>query len=850
MTQNRDSSSANYLAADFLPGNAMRRLILSLAALCWMELSVAGADEPSAAVSQVDAQYFREQIEPLLREHCYACHSHEADSMEGGLALDVRSGWAAGGDRGPAIVPGRSSESLLVRAVRRADDDLQMPPDEPLPAEQVARLVRWIDRGAPDPRNAAPPSRKASTDWWSLRPLVRPEVPDRPAGEFASPIDRFLQQRLAEEGLAPAPRAERRTLIRRLYFDLHGLPPTPEQVATFLADPDPHAFEKLVDNLLDSPRYGERWARHWLDTVHFADSHGCEHDLFRPHAYRYRDYVVGSLNRDTPWDQFIRQQLAADWFYPDQPHLTAALGFIAAGPLELSRAGTAPVTFDYLDRDDIVTQTMAALASSTANCARCHDHKFDPITQEDYYALQAVFAGGGKGDVAYDVDPAAAAERRRCRQLLVAAESKYPALLRTPEVVRVAAEWEAARVAHEHDAEHAAGRPLPTAVEAAVSLPAHLRTFNQQASIAAYALERHVQQRLAELPAEEVVYGWSTHYSHGKKLAAAAQPKPVHVLRRGNIASPGEAAAPGALSAIATLPARFELADPGDEASRRAALANWLASPENPLTWRSIVNRVWSYHFGRGICDTPNDLGRMGGEPSHPDLLDWLAVWFRDDAKGSLKQLHRAILLSAAWQQTSHVRSNHALAVDAENRLLWKMTARPLDAEAYRDAVLQTSGRLDLTMGGPGIQQFALEERGESQTPALDYEAYDWRQPEAARRSIYRVVWRGISDPFMESLDFPDLGILAPKRGTSISPLQALTLYNNPFVLHHCQVLAERLESSRETRADQISYGFRLILLRDPTTEEITRLSDYVSDYGLAAMCRVLLNSNEFLFVD
>jgi hypothetical protein len=334
-------------------------------------------------------------------------------------------------------------------------------------------------------------------------------------------------------------------------------------------------------------------------------------------------------------------------------------------------------------------------------------------------------------------------------------------------------------------------------------------------------------------------------------------PKVVHVLKRGDIEKPGEVAVPGALSAIASLSGRFELVDPNEEASRRAALADWLAAPDNPLTWRSVVNRVWSHHFGRGLCDTPDDFGRMGGTPSHPELLDWLAVWFRDDAKGSLKQLHRLILLSATYQRQSLVPHAEPIdselrdpqSIDAENRLLWRMNRRRLDAESYRDAVLQISGRIDLTMGGPGVQQFKQLE-GSQLTPKLDYDAFDWNDPTAARRSIYRVAWRGIADPFMESLDFPDLGMLAPKRSFSVSALQSLTVFNNDFVLHHSQLLAETLKANRATADEQITQACRLIFLREPSTSEQAILVAYTNQHGLAATCRVLLNSNEFLFVD
>ena len=994
---------------------------------------LASASARESARDRDGERFFSEKIEPLLKLHCFGCHSHAAEEMEGGLTLDSRSGWTDGGDRGPAIVPGKPQESLVIKAVRRGDSKLQMPPDERLSDAEIELLVEWINRGAPDPRKTE--FVKDNVDpmnWWSLRPLQRcllPE-PDRQSGTGENPVDAFVRQRLQAERLPVAAPADRRTLIRRLSVDLHGLQPTPEAVEAFVADPDPRAYEKLVDRLLDSPRYGERWARHWLDTVHFADSHGCEHDVFRSNAWRYRDYVIDSLNRDTPWARFIREQLAADRFYSDEAHLTAALGFIAAGPLELSRAGTAPVTFDYLDRDDMVAQTMAAFASTTANCARCHNHKFDPITQEDYYSLQAVFAGVGKGDVEFDTDPIIASERRQLNELLAATNSEdrltvlatnhakivdqweqelgnkpaawepllptmflssdgttltrlddnsllasdtrpekdtytitastsltklsalrldvladdslpmqgpgrqdngnlhlteFEAFVRdegATEPVRLkiraaTADWDQAgwtidhaldgnlstawgiypKVGQSHHAVfeldeprqlkpssqitivlkqlhgggHLIGRPklyatdapnaradvLPELVFAATKVGRDQRSDEQQAAIAAYALRLHAEKQLARLPAQASVYAVSSSYSHANKLASPMTPKVVHVLRRGDIHKPGDVARPGALSAIATLTGRFDLDDANDEAARRAALANWLAAPGNPLTWRSVVNRVWSFHFGRGLSDTPNDFGRMGGTPSHPELLDWLAVWFRDDAAGSLKKLHRLILLSETYQRQSQATAQIDSAsefrdpqtVDAENRLLWRMNRRRLDAESFRDAVLQVSGRIDLTMGGPGIQQFT-QSKGAQLTPKLNYDAFDWNNPAAARRSIYRVVWRGIADPFMESLDFPDLGLLSPKRGFSASALQALTIFNNNFVLHHSQVLAERLQASHATVDEQTAQACRLIFLREPLKEEYTILVAYAKQYGLAATLRILFNSNEFLFVD
>lgn len=968
--------------------------------------------------------FFRERIEPLLEEHCLACHSHAAGEMENGLTLDSQAGWEEGGDSGPAVVPGKPDASLLIRAVRSADPTLQMPPDDPLSDEAVALLEEWVRRGAPDPRRQKP-VKSRHDDWWSLQNLQRPEVPARTESPAENPIDAFIDSRLEGNGLRALEQADRRTLIRRLYDDLHGLPPTPEQVRRFLNDSAPDAWEKLVDEVLESPRYGERWARHWLDVIHFADSHGCEHDVKRDNAWRFRDYVVDRLNADVRWARFIREQLAADVFFPQEPQLTAALGFIGAGPLELSRARTAPVTFDYLDRDDMVAQTMSAFVSTTANCARCHAHKFDPVSQEDYYALQAVFAGIGKGDVEYDISAETAQQRRHWTSMLKSAENPEPPLLQAEGVAAAVIAWESGvgrkevawqvlrpetfvsasgavlslqedgsllaegerpetdtymvtavpgtdaisalrldvlpddrlpmkgpgrqdngnlhlseiqlllfapgavagqelpiasaeadwnqtgwtidhavdgdittawgihpRVGEAHQAvfrlaeptdvppgsrltvilkqQHGTGhllgrlrlmttdadpqsvRALPVDVARALQQSAASRDEAAQLAVAGWVMQNIAKKKLQELPSQETVYGASAFWSRADKLSAAQTPKVVHLLRRGNIEQPVREVQPGALSGVQQLPGRFELEQATSEADRRAALANWIAAPENPLTWRSIVNRVWSFHFGRGLCDTPNDLGRMGSQPSHPQLLDWLAVWFRDDANGSLKQLHRLILTSQAWKRRSSSVSGQTSGgddADSDNRLLWRMDRRRLDAEAVRDGILQISGRLDLTMGGPGVEQFTRH-KGQQLTPRLDYGEFDWTSEAARRRSIYRVVWRGIPDPFMEAMDFPDLGLLHARRGVSVSALQSLALYNNEFVLHGSEWLAERLQGEESRVEDQVVRAVWLAWLRAPAESELVLLRDYAETHGLAAVCRVLLNSNEFLFVD
>jgi len=866
-------------------------------------------------------------------------------------------------------------------------------------------------------------STAAAEEWWSLRPLASPPVPGG-----GHPIDAFVKAALQEKGLTPAPPADARTLVRRMHFDLHGLPPSPEAVAAFTTtcgSGEPSTLNTqlatLADKLLASPRYGERWARHWFDVIHFADSHGFEHDVFRDHAWRYRDYVIAALNGDTAWPRFIREQLAADVFYPDEPRLTAALGFLGAGTYDQSAAGTAITSFEYLDRDDLVTQTMAAFVSTTANCARCHAHKFDPITQEDYFALQAVFAGIGKGDITYDEDAAAAKQRRHWTALKDAAVRRDATVLLNADNTALVAAWEKERgpavpwrtllpevftsrdgttlerldggallssgarpdkdvftitaapgageisairldlLPHDSLPAKGPGRPdngnvhlsefevqvfraasgqpekaavkravsgfdqegygiagaidgkpatswaihpregqphtavfelgeklkleaadrlvitlrqlqggahllghfklsaaagdsaaltlLPEAVTVALGILPDKRTPEQRLALAAFVLERKAADAVAALPPQATVWAAAKSAKNERGIITYAEPRAIHVLHRGDLDKPRAAVAPGALSAVAALPARFALPDAKEESARRAALAEWIARRENPLTWRSAVNRVWHYHFGRGLCDTPSDFGRMGGVPSHPALLDWLAVWFRDEAKGSLKALHKLILTSETWRRSSGPVSGDAAAaqLDPNNTLLWRGNRTRLDADCLRDAILAVSGRLDLTMGGPGAQHFTMRP-GPQSTPVLDYGAFDWSQPAGARRSIYRVVWRGIADPFMEALDFPELGLLAPSRGFSASALQSLALFNNPFVLHHSQGLAQRLE--KEAAADRVRQLFRFTLQREPTAEEQAEFTALSEKSGLAAAARVIFNSNEFLFVD
>ena len=940
--------------------------------------------------------------------------------MRGGLTLDWKTGWEQGGDRGPAIVPGQVEQSLLIRAIRRTDPDLQMPP-EPLPAREVALLEEWVRRGAPDPRASEPADRAAGTDWWSLRPLTRPAVPNEPAA--GGPIDAFLNAAAREAKVEQTTPADRRTWLRRVHFDLHGLPPTPEELDQFAFDTDPLAPARWVDRLLASPRYGERWARHWFDTIHFADSHGFEHDVFRPNAWRFRDHVIARLNADFPWGEFLREQLAADACFPDEPERWAGLGFLGAGTYDHSAAATAPKSFELLDRDDMVTQTLSAFASTTVHCARCHDHKFDPIPQADYYALQAVFAGLGKGEIQVDLDPQVAAARRLWQQrLALAGQPTDPALLAEPiqqllsrelQTTGSAAAWTAldptqvtaesgtmferlddgsslarspapetetlvvtgaisltrltairldvltheslpnngpgravngnlhlsevevrlltpaepagrllkiARAVADHDQpgwtsahtidgqpqtawgvdpregqphvvvftlaeecavpagsqvavtlkqlhgrQHVLGRwklsltdgppatvePWPAELEAIRQTPAAERTPPQQGQWTAALLRRRAEGELASLPAPSPLYAAGPVATNERGTIRFDKPREIHLLHRGNLEAPRELVGPGALGAITVLPARFDIPAEAPESARRRALAEWLASPDHPLTWRSLANRLWHYHFGTGLVDTPNDFGRMGGPPSHPALLEWLACEVRDlssRGEGGWKALHRQIVLSQAYARSSRPTPS-ARELDPQNRLLTHMPRHRVDAEGFHDAVLAATGTLDNQMGGPGIARFSSRP-GAQLTPILDYSQYDWTQTGAGRRAIYRVVWRGIPDPLFEALDFPDLGLLAPTRGFSASAPQSLVLWNNRFVLFHARFLASRAQRHASDLPGQVAWMVRQTWLREPQPDELASLVELATRHQLPAVARLLFNSNEFLFID
>ena len=785
--------------------------LLRPAMLCLLSATLA-----APAVHAADPDFFSNDVAPILERHCVHCH--QGAKAKGGLDLSREKSALAGGESGPAIVGGKPDKSLLVEYI--SGDKPEMPKGQPpLAAAEVVAIRRWIAEGATWPLDVVLTYKKQiDSNWWSLGRLVKVEVPKTTSPWIRTPVDAFIAAKLDEQHLTPSAEANRRTLIRRLTFDLYGLPPTPQEIDAFLADTSDDAYATLVDRLLASPRYGERFGRYWLDVVHFGESHGYDKDKPRPNAWPYRDYVINSLNQDKPYDRFVEEQIAGDVMYPEDPQATVATGFIAAGPWDFVghvelREGTVDKDIARAnDRDDMVTGVMSTFASLTVHCARCHDHKFDPIRQQDYYGLQAVFAGVERADRLYGANPDIERQRAALTAERTKIESQVAAVKKTI-------------------AEKIATESTENTEKAA-----------QELSEAGQSLQQ-VNEKLASLPKQHWVFAAASQFAAQGSFAASPVPRPIHLLARGDVRSPQQLVAPGGVACV--YGPQFTLADPDQESQRRAALAHWLSSRDNALVRRSIVNRVWQFHFGQGIVDTPSDFGRMGSLPTHPELLEWLAGWFIDNGH-SLKKLHRLLLTSATYRQSSHARPD-AARLDGSNRYLWRANRQRLDAECIRDSLLAVSGKLDLTAGGPSVQQFFFKD---DHSPIYDYERFDVDDARSFRRSVYRFLVRSVPDPFMECLDCADPSILTPKRNTTLTSIQALAQWNNPFVTRQAEHFAARLQAQSSDPSIQIDTAYRLAFGRSPTTKESAALLRYIETHNLSNACRLLFNTNEFVFID
>jgi len=761
--------------------------------------------------------FFDEQIAPLLGRRCLECHN-ETD-RQGGLDLSHPDAARRGGEGGVAIRPGNLDDSFLWQRVSQDE----MPPEDPLPPAEKELLGRWIAEGAKWGRGPIDlfrftTDRRAGFDWWALQPLRKDldvalaaslQAPSA-AERAGNPIDVFVLAKLRLIGLRLSPPAERRTLIRRLSFDLLGLPPDAAAVEEFVSNPATDAYERLTDRLLASFHYGERWARHWLDVARFGESQGFERDKLRSNSWRYRDWVIAAFNEDMPYDRFVRWQLAGDVLKPEDPGAVIATGFLVAGPYDevghsqQSDAMKAVVRQDELE--DIASAVGQTFLGLTINCARCHDHKFDPVRQSEYYQLTAALSGVWHGQREI---PSAAAPRSS-RHGTRGVETR----LRSTEQQIAAIEGP---VRKQFSTEE---------------ISAHLAPEKR-------GLHSQLRFELEQLKSQRTRYGETSVY------AVAPQPPGVtHVLLRGNSAQIGDAVAAGGVAALVGVNADFGLSPDAPDALRRKSLARWITDRHNPLFARVIVNRLWHHHFGVGLVDTPNDFGFNGGRPTHPLLLDWLArELIRSD--WSLKTIQRLIITSSVYRQSSQL-NQAGLKIDAENRMLWRKTPQRLEAEAIRDAILIVSGELNPIVYGPGFHDF--------RTFTSNSQFYEMRDPVGPtfhRRSLYRTWARSGRNPFLDVFDCPDPSAKAPQRAVTITPLQALALQNDSFVLRMANRFAARVRREAGAKvAGQVVRAYQLAYGRQPEAEEVKITTPLVQHHDLAALARVLFNTNEFLYVD
>jgi len=765
--------------------------------LCWILLPLA----LSAQTVDEAGAIFAKHVRPLLREKCAGCHGPALQSN--GLSLTSRDALLMGGKRGPAIVPGEASHSLIVAALEQTGA-LKMPPGGKLPAESVAAVRRWIDLGAPWVEEApkTPAWKVAPADVWEFQPLSHPVVP---SGE-GSPVDAFVAAKFREKKLTPAPRADRATLLRRATFDLIGLAPTPEEMRDFLGDPDPDttAFKKVVERLLASSHYGERWGRHWLDVVRYADSGGYSNDFERPSAWRYRDYVIRSFNRDKPYNEFVREQLAGDEIDANDSEKLVATGFLRMGPWEQTGMSVAAETRQAW-LDDVTHTTAATFLGLTMECARCHDHKFDPLPTKDYYRLQAIFASTEFADrpapfLPGESRPDFEAGRARMAKLLHMTEQKI-ASFNDLTRQRLMAKKGVKSIDE-----------IPPAEQEKAIKSKEFITPEEFEREKVYNKRRELYTRSAQ------------RYDPKAYSVKDGADAPTFILPVGNLKTPGERVTPGVLNAVYVYdrPAHAEV--PEATSGRRLALANWIANPANPLTARVMVNRIWAWHFGRGIAANPNNLGKMGEKPTHPELLDWLADYFI--AHGwSVKEMHRVIMLSDAYQ-----RAAGQVEQDPDNRWLSHFSPRRLEAEELRDVILETSGELSADSGGPGTFSEINEDVARQPQQIMGslmpaYRASPTRR-ERHRRTIYTFQKRNMIDPFLDVFNGASLNESTEKRGATTVPTQVFALFNSAFVHDMALAFAARVEKAG---GDRIETAYRYALNRAPRDAEKAQVREFLA---------------------
>ncbi len=795
---------------------------MRIRARAWLSgiLLAAGMVSVVPAVYAQNDDFFEKQVRPILANNCYPCHGPASGEGQAGLRLDSLAGMLEGGRSGPALVPGKPDRSLFIHAVNH-DTFVQMPPKTKLPLAEIRTLTRWVDEGAPWPNSPIPQRPPAApeapseqprfteeqTAHWAFQPVREPETPAVVDSEWpASPIDHFLLAALESKGLTPAEPADKRTLIRRATIDLHGLPPTSSEVQAFLADQTPQAFENVVDRLLASPRYGERWGRHWLDVARYADSNGMDDNIVHGDAWRYRDYVIQAFNDDKPYDQFVREQLAGDlmtdWGDDNRAEGLIATGFLMLGPKMVGEDDPVKQKLDFADEQ--LATTSRALMALTVDCARCHDHKFDPIPTQDYYSLLGIFTS-----------------------------------TKTVLTYRVTSKLNATALSSAEDEERL------SAIESSFDFHDDFVTNSNKATTPEDVLDEH----------KEAIKLAKKQYESIPKAMAVGEGDidDLPVMIRGSHLTPGDPA-----------PRRFPriLAGSQDRAiapnrSGRLELAEWLTKPDHPLTARVMVNRIWKDHFGEGIVRSTDNFGLLGDRPDNLALLDWLALRFVESG-WSVKALHRLIMRSSAYRMGSAPNPLYA-ETDPENRLLWRMNRRRMEAEVIRDALLAVSGKLEHMSGGKTLPHanFVNLNDGKSRDPAL-YASH--------RRSVYLPVLRSALYEVFETFDFANPSTIKGKRSNTTVAPQALFMMNSELMDQASLAVAKRVVRENPDDVDRLDAVYRRIHLRPPASDEAARWMDFLGRYekvlapaesdpakrqlpAWQALCRVLLSSNEFVYV-
>ncbi|SFI49317.1 PSD1 and planctomycete cytochrome C domain-containing protein [Planctomicrobium piriforme] len=822
----------------FAVPTAMLLLLLACTVTCQ-------AAEPSAE----DLKFFEIRIRPLLAEYCGDCHG--ADEAESELRLDSYAGMVSGGKSGPAVVPGNLSESLLVAAISYQDESLRMPPDRKLPEADVQLLKEWISKGAPHPEMNGPVTvllRRGAIDidearkFWSFQPVARPVVPKAADSSWVkTPVDAFILEELQAKGLEPVAAADKRTLLRRATFDLTGLPPTPAEVASFLADESPHAFETVVDRLLASPQYGERWGRHWLDVVRYADSNGLDENVAHVDAWRYRDYVIAAFNADKPFDCFLREQIAGDLLLrdklqasgraemtPEDYELLVATGFLTLGAKVLAEKDQAKMQMDIIDEQiDALSQAVLGL---TIACARCHDHKFDPISTEDYYALAGIFkstktmesyATIAKWSEHVLATPAEVEQKKQRDEAIAAKQKEIKTFTETANAELLKQMGAAAGTKPPADAEQKYPEETRQRLTALRQELDALKAANPDLPTAMAVREGEA--------ADTRIHVRGSHLTLGKQVARGT---PAVLTNSGPISI-------------------------SNNESGRLQLANWLTSPQNPLTARVAVNRIWRWHFGKGLTPTTDNFGKLGSLPTHPQLLDWLAAGFMESG-WSMKAVHKQIMLSSTYQLSTSVNEKN-LAADLDNQFYWRANVRRLEAEEIRDSLLAVSGLLDATPGGSLLK-----------TPkwghVFNHTSKDDTAYDSTRRSVYLPVIRNNLYDGFSLFDYSNADVPVGSREMSTVAPQALFMMNSDLLLKSSAALTERLFVEAKSDEARVCRLYELALSRDPTDAETGLLLKYVEhlEQALAdradktdarhlawqAVVQGVLASNEFIYLN